>query len=396
VWLTFDDAHRKLYVCIVNSDPAKDGIFVLDLTSNVWSKLNAPTRSGNVVQHPFNVRVFANGDLLASYCAHQVGDASISPPTITDGAYKPTSGVFFLSNGSSTWQDRTNTKVEMRYFTRDVIIDPSDASGLTWFATVWNTDSNLVTPADATATPQSWGGLYRTTDGGVNWTRIWSGDATFSGSATSCTLHPEAALKDELLLTTRFSGLWITQNIHAATPVFSRVNSYAFRAPERAYYDPYDHDKIWITSYGNGIVSGTRSTSFGEYQMRVFGSQTGIAVANADADGDGASNLLEYALRGNPLVPSSNLFSGGQSNSSSPLRLNFNRYLAASDTTWIIEGSADLINWQPLAKAIGTGAWTVLAGGTLSEDANGSVIFTDTILPGTNPRRFLRLNVSGS
>ncbi|MFM8365063.1 MAG: WD40/YVTN/BNR-like repeat-containing protein, partial [Verrucomicrobiota bacterium] len=344
VSLTFDPAARKLYVSVVSSNASKDGIHVYDATAATWNKLLPPLRNGTAVQHPYTVSVLPDGALVASYCAHQVGDASVSPATLSNGAYKPTSGVFYLANGTTAWTDCT--KNEMRYFTRDLVVDPHDATGRTWFACVWNTDSNVVTPVAAGDTPASWGGLYRTTDAGANWTPIWSGNSTFSGSATSCTIHPEAALKDELLLTTRFGGLWITQNAHATPPVFTRVDSYRFRAPERVYYDPSNHDKIWVTSCGNGIVEGVRPTNFGEWRTRWFGNQStddSIAGPQADPDGDGKPNVLEYTTLGDPLSTGFASMSFGLSPTPA---LSFQRNTAASDATYTVEGSSDLVSWQ--------------------------------------------------
>ena len=390
VWLTFDATARKLYASVVSSVAAKDGIYVLDVTTGGWSKLPAPTRGGSAVQHPFTVSVLPGGGLVASYCAHQVGDANIAPATLTNGAYKPTSGVFYLAPGASTWADRTTSETRMRYFTRDVVVDPHDASGQTWFACVWNTDSNTVTPAAASDTPASWGGLYRTVDAGANWTRIWNGDATFSGSATSCTLHPETALKDELLLTTRFGGLWISQNAHATSPTFTRVDSYRFRATERAYYDPSNHDKIWVTSYGNGIVEGVRPTTFGEWRVRNFGAQSGDDLVSgplADPDADGKNNALEYAIQSSAFT--SDLAPLTLALSPSPM-LTFHRYAAASDATFYIEGSPDLLSWQPLAQVTGMGAWGSVPGFTIAEAADGTVSASDNLAAS---RYFYRLRV---
>lgn len=389
VWLTFDPLARKLYVSVVNSNAAKDGIYVLDVATSSWSKLPAPMRDGSAVQHPYTVSVLPDGGLVASYCAHQAGDASVSPATLTNGSYKPTSGVFYLPPGSGTWHDKT-TRNELRYFTRDVVVDPHDATGQTWFACVWNTDSNVVTPAAPADTPASWGGLYRTVNGGDDWIRIWNGDANFSGSASSCTLHPEPALQDELLLTTRFGGLWISQNAHAATPVFSRVDSYRFRAPARAYYDPSDPDKIWVTSIGNGIVEGVRPSTFGEWRVRKFGAQSAddaVAGPLADPDGDGKSNAVEYATK-----------TGGLTRDPAPLSLalspdpvlTFHRYAAASDALITIEGSTDLLTWQPLIQATGMGAWTSVPEFGVTELFDGTVTATDH-LPAT--RCFYRLRV---
>ena len=390
VSLTFDVTARKLYVSAVNSVAAKDGIYVFDVAASSWSKLNAPLRGGTAVQHPYTVSVLPDGGLVASYCAHQVGDASISPATLTNGAYKPTSGVFYLPPGGSTWLDKT-TRNELRYFTRDVIVDPHDPSGLTWFACVWNTDSNVVTPAAASDTPASWGGLYRTVDGGDNWTRIWNGDATFSGSATSCALHPELALRDELLLTTRFGGLWISQNVRAAMPTFTRVDSYRFRASSRVYYDPANHDKIWVTSVGNGIVEGVRPTTFGEWRVRNFGAQAAndaVSGPLADPDNDGRTNAMEYATQSDAfhtdLAPLALALS--------PMpTLAFHRYPAANDAAFFVEGSPDLLTWQPLAQATGMGVWSLAPGFTLAETPDGAITAADNV---SASRFFYRLRVN--
>ncbi len=396
VSLTFDPTARKLYVSVVHSepgmdgnDPAKDGIYVLDVATSSWSKLNSPRRNGTAVQHPYTVSVLPGGGLVASYCAHQVGDAAILPPTITNGAYKPTSGVFYLPSGSSTWLDKT-TRNEMRYFTRDVVVDPHDPSGLTWFACVWNTDSNVVTPAAAGDTPATWGGLYRTVDGGDHWTPIWNGDTNFSGSATSCAIHPEPGLKDELLLTTRFGGLWISQNIHAATPTFARVDSYRFRAPSRVYYDPANHDKIWVTSIGNGIVEGVRPTTFGEWRTRNFGALAAddtVSGPLADPDRDGRINAIEYATQSDAFT--TDLAPLSLTLSPTPA-LAFRRYPAANDATFIVERSPDLLSWQTLAQAAGMGTWSVTPGFTLAEASDGAITAADNV---SASQLFYRLRV---
>lgn len=394
-WLTLDNVNRRLFVSIVSSNASKDGIYVMDLNTTAWNKLPAPTRTDAsnhtvTVQHPFVVRVLPDGGLVATYCAHQIGDASLFNVG-TNGYYKPTSGVFHLAPGASNWVDRT--KAEMRYFTRDIIIDPSDTNGLTWFATVSNTDVTGVIPADPFALPRTWGGLYRTTNGGVNWTRIWAGDANFSGSVTTATLNPEAALNDEMFISTRFSGVWVSTNVHAASPIFTRVTNYPFRAPERVIFNPYDSDEIWVMSNGNGPVVGIRPTSFAEWQQRQFGSQAGvpeIAGAQADPDGDGFSNLWEYALKTRPATPNGNAVSYSRNSATGLLTISFQRYLAASDVTWTIDGSMDLSNWQPLAQASGQGVWNSFTG-NMVQSPEGLVSYTDAISSTTGSARFIRV-----
>ena len=49
--------------------------------------------------------------------------------------------------------------------------------------------------------------------------------------------------------------------MNTATPNWSLVNSYPFRQPERVFFNPYNLNEIWVTSFGNGLKSGSLSTS---------------------------------------------------------------------------------------------------------------------------------------
>lgn len=71
----------------------------------------------------------------------------------------------------------------------------------------------------------------------------------------------------------------------------------------------------------------------------------------ADADGDGLSNLMEYALDLNPVAMSAPV--AGYSISTDPeLRLTFFR--ARAELTYVVECSADLVNWTTVATNPGT------------------------------------------
>jgi hypothetical protein len=60
-----------------------------------------------------------------------------------------------------------------------------------------------------------------------------------------------------MYLTTETEGLWYSSNITSSTPTFSAVTSYPFRQPERVFFNPYNPNEIWITSFGNGLRVGT-------------------------------------------------------------------------------------------------------------------------------------------
>ena len=48
-------------------------------------------------------------------------------------------------------------------------------------------------------------------------------------------------------------GLWRTDNLPLTMPTFSQVADYPFRHPSRVFYNPFDHNEIWVTSFGHGL-----------------------------------------------------------------------------------------------------------------------------------------------
>ena len=93
------------------------------------------------------------------------------------------------------------------------------------------------------------GGLYRTTDRGAHWAKINTLDRV-----TSITFSPTNS--NDAFLTTETDGLWHSGNIHAASPLFTLVSNYPFRQPERVFFNPYNANEIWVTSFGNGLMVG--------------------------------------------------------------------------------------------------------------------------------------------
>ena len=89
-----------------------------------------------------------------------------------------------------------------------------------------------------------------TANRGVTWTRITSG----LKAVGSCTINPTNP--DEMYVTTEDQGLWYTSNRRAASPTFTQLAGYPFRFPSRVFYNPYDSNEVWVTSYGNGMRLG--------------------------------------------------------------------------------------------------------------------------------------------
>lgn len=230
-WVALDPTRpTRLYASVVHS--VDGGIYVSDDIQNgaasSWSRLPSPPRTEG---HPFNIVVLGDGAVVASFSGRRAG----SPTNFT-----ASSGVFLSTDGGLTWQDRSDPG--MRYWTKDVVVSPSDPTGSTWYAGVfsgWGGSAN------------DKGGLYRTRDRGLNWTRLVANEGV-----TSLTIDPTSP--DAAYMTTQVQGLWHTENLSAPSPAFTQT-TYPFRQPERVFFNPYDVGEVWVTSFGNGLRVGRAS-----------------------------------------------------------------------------------------------------------------------------------------
>jgi photosystem II stability/assembly factor-like uncharacterized protein len=238
VWIALDPSNPdKMYASVLyHNNQTTGGIWMTpDLSSgasSTWTKLASPPRSNG---HPFNISILNNGDLVCSFSARK--------PT-TSSAFTDSSGVYYYNNASSAWYDRSDPN--MRFWTQDVVIDPNDATQSTWYVCVF----------EGWGTPgiQGTGGLFKTTDKGLSWTRI-----NDNFRVNSCNVIPGNA--NELYMTTETDGLWYTATAGSPAPQFSRVTNYPFRHPMRVFFNPYKTSETWVTAFGNGIMKGGDSTS---------------------------------------------------------------------------------------------------------------------------------------
>jgi len=261
VWLARDPTNTdRLYASVVHS--TRGGLFVTDNRSSgagaSWRRLAVPPRTEG---HPFTAHVLNDGTLVATYSGRRA-----------DG-FTPSSGVFVSTDGGAAWQDRSDPG--MRYWTKDLVVDPHDAAQNTWYAAVF---SGWGGP------PNDLGGLYRTTDRGASWTRLFAQDRV-----ESATIHPDNP--DEMYVTTEYEGLWHTANLTASVPGFSRVESYPFQHPTRVFFDPFDAGNVWIASFGNSLRVGQAGP-------------TGTAVAQA---GEVPSGFVLEGNYPNPFNPRTTL-----------------------------------------------------------------------------------------
>jgi hypothetical protein len=94
------------------------------------------------------------------------------------------------------------------------------------------------------------GGLYKSVDRGLHWTRVLNSDRV-----GSCTVNP--ANGNQVFVATEVEGLWFSNNALSASPTFSQQAQYPFRHPLRIFFNPYVAGEVWVTSFGNGISIGS-------------------------------------------------------------------------------------------------------------------------------------------
>lgn len=225
IWLCLDpNDSQTMYASVVHS--TQGGIYVthnLDQGSGAsWVLLASPPRTEG---HPLCVHVLDDGSLVAGYSGRRTAG----------GAFTQSSGVFVSTNGGVSWVDRSDPG--MYRWTKDVVIDPHDQAQNTWYAAVFSHWGSY---------PNEVGGLYRTNNRGVSWTRV--SDLYRVESITVHTTDPEVAH-----LSTETAGLWRTDNLTAVAPTFTPVADYPFRHPVRMFHHPSDTDELWVTSFGNGL-----------------------------------------------------------------------------------------------------------------------------------------------
>jgi hypothetical protein len=111
------------------------------------------------------------------------------------------------------------------------------------------------------------------------------------------------------------------------------------------------------------------------WKLAYFGANANnaaIAGDSADPNHDGIVNLLAYAYAFNPLVASTNPFTGNLAGKQ--FQLHFPRNTSAGDITFIVQASTDLIAWSNLLTYIAASGWaTNMAGTTVAESATNGV-----------------------
>jgi hypothetical protein len=246
----------------------------VDVINNptVWTRLTTPPRTEN---RALQIIVLNNGDLVAVYGSR---DISISTPSFS---YSNSSGVFYSNDGGLTWAD--NNPSTMTKSTVNVEIDRNDPTQSTWLAFVSATGNT--------------GGVFRTTDKGVNWTQVYN-LPVLSGS-----FHP--SLANEMYISTTKNGLVYATNTNTNSFTITPVTSYPFRNPQKVFFNPYNINEVWVTSFGNGIKMGTTTipsaiseNNFNNNEFTIYPNPTNNILNIVLSENISVNKIIIYDLTG--------------------------------------------------------------------------------------------------
>jgi hypothetical protein len=255
-WLATDPTNaNRLYASVIHyaSGAGQGGIWVTNdvnnLASSTWTKLSNPPRTQG---HPASIVVLNDGKVVCTYSGRRT----------SGGTFTASSGVFIYDPVTTLWTDVSDAG--MYYWTKDIVIDPTDPTQNTWYVCVFSGWGGA---------PNGLGGLYKTTNRGGSWTKL---TGTQFDRVTSITFNP--AQQTQAYLTTEVQGLWISNDMSAVTPTWSLVDNYSFRQPERVFFNPFNSQEVWVTSFGNGLKVGTINIALPVQWVSFSGRKTGDAI----------------------------------------------------------------------------------------------------------------------
>lgn len=315
-------------------------------------------QNGSVTVAPASGPADTNGNLPAS-------PFTVTPTVLTGGGgtvaiNQSTGAVTITPNASSTVGGTTTVRV--------VLQDTCGAATVKTF-TVTVTAATNVAPNFTSSTPTN----TAAAGSPYSFTFTASGTPAPTFTVTAGTLPPGLSLNPT---TGVLSGTPTTPGVYSGIQVTASNGT----AP-----DATQTFSITVTNTFNNYATSNGLTG-------------GNAAPTADADFDGLSNLLEYALNqpsnANTLAPAVTLKNYSGTNY---LSIQFTRVPLATDVSYIVEASPDLASWTTVGSSTGGAA---LTGAGVVSDSGGNAPLTvevrDTVAPNptTAPQRFLRLRVT--
>jgi hypothetical protein len=229
-WVALDPNNpNRAYASVIDHTTTIGGVYRCDnlnlLGSSTWTLTPTPPRTEG---HPASLVVLNDGKLVATFSGRRTT------------VFTASSGCYVYDPTTNSWTDVSDPG--MHYWTKDIVVDPNDATQNTWYVGVFSGWGGA---------PNGLGGLYKTTNRGTSWTKL---TGSTLDRVTSCTFNPNNP--NQIFLTTETQGLWMSSNINSASPAFSNVASYPFRQPERVFFNPSNPNEMWVSSFGNGMKMG--------------------------------------------------------------------------------------------------------------------------------------------
>ncbi|HEX2900090.1 MAG TPA: hypothetical protein VHS96_10255, partial [Bacteroidia bacterium] len=155
-WLAIDrSTPNRMYASVIHyggtQGNQQGGIYVTDDLDNLagatWTKLPNPPRTEG---HPASIVVLGDGKVVCTFSGRRASNA-----------FTASSGVFIYDPMGGNWSDVSDPG--MHYWTKDIVLDPTDAAENTWLVGVFSGWGGA---------PNGLGGLYRTTDRGTTWQKL--------------------------------------------------------------------------------------------------------------------------------------------------------------------------------------------------------------------------------
>lgn len=219
---------RTLYVTMYNH-----GVFKSTDDGRTWT----PANNGIELQknnHTFLVRIHPDGTLFCCVTARRVGGR---------GSHNfPEPGALYRStDGGKSWQNITRS--QSLHWPNGFDFHPQD--------------SDIIYLAAGTIPRGREGGIYKTSDGGATWARLLR-DEDFEGKGGPSYVHGmfvtvDPIHPDVVYLGTGTHGLWWSEDAGRTWRQFEFI---PFGNAHRVAFDPDDHGRIYVTTFGGGVWRG--------------------------------------------------------------------------------------------------------------------------------------------
>jgi hypothetical protein len=218
----------RVYACVATpSTNTAGGIYRSPDGGLSWILLPAHARTE---RRPQSVEAIGANTLLATY----------SGRTNSSGLHTQSSGVFLSVDGGDSWADVT--AADMKLLTRGVTPAPplaGESASSRWFAAVESETSSSTK-----------GGVYRTTDSGSTWVKVFPHAAVRSVTLSRGT-------QPVLYVATANDSVWFSTNPFDGAPTFSRLNNLLHFGARGVWMNPTRADaSMWVTTAGGGTWIG--------------------------------------------------------------------------------------------------------------------------------------------